>query len=325
MNYVNLGSCGMKVSRLALGCMSFGNSPGEWGLDENDSRAVFIRALEMGVTFFDTANMYGSGESEKVLGRLIRDFGRRDEIVLATKVYFPMRPGPNGSGLSRKAIMYEVDESLRRLQTDYIDLYQIHRWDYDTPIEETLSTLDDLVRSGKVRYLGASSMFAWQFSRALHVADQHGWHRFVSMQPHYNLLNREEEREMLPLCLWEGVGVVPWSPLARGLLARSPSQWKGTQRSKTDKTAPSLYSGTVPADTMVAEKVGIVAERHGVSRAQVALGWLLSKPAVTSPILGVTNIKHLDVIPGAMALQLAPEDVELLESSYVPHSLVGYV
>src|SRR5262249_38423637 len=271
---------GMKVSRICLGCMSYGVDTREWRLGEADSRPFFKRALELGINFFDTANMYGVGASEEVTGRALRDFAKRDEIVIASKVYYPMRQDVNGRGLSRKAILTEIEHSLRRLGTDYVDLYQIHRWDYDTPIQETLEALRDVVKSGKARYIGASSMFAWQFCKALYLADLHRWTRFVSMQPHYNLLNREEEREMLPLCLAEGIGVLAWSPLARGRLARAWETQTSTVRGQTDEYGKKLYSGTEDLDKQVVDCVGEIAKARGISRAQIALAWLLHNPAV---------------------------------------------
>jgi aryl-alcohol dehydrogenase-like predicted oxidoreductase len=322
MEYTRLGTTGLQVSRICLGMMSFGDpSRGghPWSLPEEQSRSVIQKALAAGITFFDTANVYSAGSSEEITGRAIRDFADREDVVLATKVHGRMRPGPNGAGLSRKAVLAELDASLRRLGTDYIDLYQIHRWDPHTPIEETLEALDACVRSGKVRYLGASSMWAWQFSKALHRAGEHGWHRFVSMQDHYNLLNREEEREMLPLCADEGIGVIPWSPLARGRLTRD---WDAsTTRSETDEFGGKLYND---ADEVIVERVAEVAEGRGVPRAQVALAWLLSKPVVTAPIVGVTKDRHLDDAVAAVDLQLSAEEIARLEQPYTPHAVVGF-
>jgi aryl-alcohol dehydrogenase-like predicted oxidoreductase len=322
MEYTRLGTTGLQVSRLCLGMMSFGEpdrGAHPWSLPEEESRVLIKRALEAGITFFDTANVYSAGSSEEITGRAIRDFADREDVVLATKVHGRMRPGPNGAGLSRKAILAELDASLTRLGTDYVDLYQIHRWDPDTPIEETLEALDSAVRSGKVRYLGASSMWAWQFSKALHLAGEHGWHRFVSMQDHYNLLNREEEREMLPLCADEGIGVIPWSPLARGRLTRD---WdETTSRSETDEFGARLYNA---ADRAIVERVAEVAEARGVPRAQVALAWLLSKPVVTAPIVGVTKDRHLDDAVAAVDLQLSAEEIARLEEPYTPHAVVGF-
>jgi aryl-alcohol dehydrogenase-like predicted oxidoreductase len=294
-----------------------------WALDEEESQPFFRQALDLGINFFDTANVYSSGASEEVLGRFLKANTRREAVVVATKVYGVMRDEPNGQGLSRKAILYELEQSLRRLQTDYVDLYQIHRWDYETPIEETLEALHDMVKSGKVRYLGASSMYAWQFAQALYLADLHGWTRFVSMQNHYNLLYREEEREMLPLCQSEGIGVIPWSPLARGRLAR-PWQAEKTKRSETDRFSRILYSQTEDVDRKVVDRLGEVAERRGVSRAQLALAWLLSKAAITAPIVGATKPHHLADAVATLSLRLTPEEVASLEEPYVPHSIVGF-
>jgi 1-deoxyxylulose-5-phosphate synthase len=323
MEYTRLGSTGLQVSRICLGMMSFGdpargNHP--WSLPEEDSRRVIQKAVAAGITFFDTANVYSDGSSEEITGRAIRDSTDRDDVVLATKVHGRMRPGPNGAGLSRKAIIRELEDSLRRLGTDYVDLYQIHRWDPHTPIEETLEALDSVVRSGKVRYLGASSMWAWQFSKALYLAGEHGWHRFVSMQDHYNLLNREEEREMHPLCADQGIGVLPWSPLARGKLTRD---WdESTERSGTDEFGKRLYDEA--SDRAVVERVAEVAAARGVPRAQVALAWVLSKPVVTAPIVGVTKDAHLDDAVAAVDLQLTDEEVARLEEPYTPHAVVGF-
>jgi aryl-alcohol dehydrogenase-like predicted oxidoreductase len=319
MDYVNLGRSGLKVSRIALGCMSYGVEPRAWRLGEADGRGFIRRALELGINFFDTADMYGEGESEEMLGRALADFARRDEVVIATKLYYPMRPDPNGRGLSRKAIMAGIDASLRRLGTDHVDLYQIHRWDDETPIEETLEALHDVVKAGKARYLGASSMFAWQFCTALHLAERHGWTRFVSMQPHYNLLNREEEREMLPLCRHEGIGVLPWSPLARGRLARAWQAPSSSDRVRHDRTAEHLYAPTEAADRHVVDAVGAVAEARGLPRAQVALAWLLQQPGITAPIIGATRPAHLEDAVAALGVILSPEERAALEVPYVPH------
>jgi aryl-alcohol dehydrogenase-like predicted oxidoreductase len=322
MEYTRLGTTGLQVSRICLGMMSFGDPARgghPWSLPEEDSRAVIQKALAAGITFFDTANVYSAGSSEEITGRALKDFADREDVVLATKVHGRMRPGPNGAGLSRKAILAELDASLTRLGTDYIDLYQIHRWDPATPIEETLEALDSAVRSGKVRYLGASSMWAWQFSKALHLAGERGWHRFVSMQDHYNLLNREEEREMLPLCADEGIGVIPWSPLARGRLTRD---WdETTNRSETDEFGSKLYN---EGDRVIVERVAEVAEARGVPRAQVALAWVLSNPVVTAPIVGVTKDRHLDDAVAAVDLQLTAEEIASLEEPYTPHQVVGF-
>ena len=323
MEYTRLGTTGLQVSRICLGMMSFGDPPrgGQpWSLPEEASRPVIEKALAAGITFFDTANVYSAGSSEEITGRAIRDFADREDVVLATKVHGRMRPGPNGAGLSRKAILAELDASLTRLGTDYVDLYQIHRWDPHTPIEETLEALDSAVRSGKVRYLGASSMWAWQFSKALHLAGEHGWHRFVSMQDHYNLLNREEEREMLPLCADQGIGVIPWSPLARGRLTRD---WgETTHRSENDAFGGRLYDER--SDRAIVERVAEVARERGVPRAQVALAWLLAKPVVTAPIVGVTKAAHLDDAVAAVGLSLTGEEVARLEEPYRPHAVVGF-
>ena len=322
MKHTRLGATGLEVSRICLGCMSFGvpdRGAHPWTLDEQASRPILQRALELGVTFFDTANVYSDGTSEQIVGRALKDLARREEVVLATKVHGRMRPGPNGAGLSRKAILSEIDASLRRLGTDYVDLYQIHRFDPHTPIEETMQALHDVVRAGKARYLGASSMWAWQFAKAQHVAAQNGWTPFVSMQDHYNLLNREEEREMLPLCADSGVGVIPWSPLARGRLAR---EWdEATERSGTDEFGKTLY---VPSDRTIVERVAEVAAEREVSRAQVALAWLLAKPVVTAPIVGATKLSHLDDAVAALDLALTDDDVARLEQPYAPHAVAGF-
>jgi aryl-alcohol dehydrogenase-like predicted oxidoreductase len=323
MQYVNLGKTGLKVSRICLGCMSYAVKAAAWRLDEAESRPFIQRALELGINFFDVANMYSQGESEVVLGRALRDFAKRDEVVIATKVYYPMRADANAHGLSRKAIFTEIDASLRRLRTDYVDLYQIHRLDSTTPVEETLEALHDLVKAGKARYIGASSMYAWQFCKALHLADLHGWTRFVSMQPHYNLLYREEEREMLQLCACEGVGVIPWSPLARGRLARP---WAtASVRADTDEYGKQIYTATEEADRKVVDAVDGVASRRGVPNAQVALAWLLSRPVVTAPIVGATKPRHLDDAVGALHLKLSAEELIELESAYVPHPIAGII
>jgi aryl-alcohol dehydrogenase-like predicted oxidoreductase len=323
MQTVKLSRTGLEVSRLCLGCMSYGvpeRGNHAWTLGEAESRPFIRKALDHGITFFDTANVYSDGSSEEITGRAIRDFADRDDVVLATKVHGRMRPGPNGAGLSRKAILRELEDSLRRLGTEYVDLYQIHRWDPHTPIEETLEALDSAVRSGKVRYLGASSMWAWQFSKALYLAGEHGWHRFVSMQDHYNLLNREEEREMHPLCADQGIGVIPWSPLARGKLTRD---WDAsTDRSGTDEFGKRLYDEA--SDRAIVERVAEVAAQRGVPRAQVALAWVLSKPVVTAPIVGITKDAHLDDAVAAVDLQLTDEEVARLEEPYTPHAVAGF-
>ena len=331
MDYVNLGKTGLKVSRICLGCMTYGEpatgelKPGRqaWALNEKESQPFFRQALDLGINFFDTANVYSSGSSEEVLGRFLKDNTRREAAVIATKVHSVMRDEPNGRGLSRKAILFEIDQSLRRLQTDYVDLYQIHRWDYETPIEETLEALHDVVKSGKARYIGASSMYAWQFAKALYLADLHGWTRFVSMQNHWNLLYREEEREMIGLCRSEGIGVIPWSPLARGRLAR-PWQSVSTKRYETDQFGKKMYSQTEEADRRVVDRLGQVAEKRGVPRAQVALAWLLGQPAVTAPIVGATKPHHLEDAAAALSLHLTPEEIASLEEPYVPHPVLGF-
>jgi aryl-alcohol dehydrogenase-like predicted oxidoreductase len=324
MQYVKLGRTGLDVSRICLGCMSYGeaargNHP--WALDEETSRAFYVQALDAGINFFDSANVYSGGTSEEFLGRALRDLGvNRDEVVVATKVFMPMRQGPNSIGLSRKAILAEVDHSLRRLGTDFIDLYQIHRLDRGTPMEEILEALHDVVRAGKVRYLGASSMAAWQFAKMLHLADTHGWTRFVSMQNYYNLAYREEEREMLPLCRDEGIGMIPWSPLARGRLARP---WdETTNRSESDAFAQSLY--TEAADRAVVERVGEVAAARGLPMAQIATAWMLSKPGITAPIIGATKPHHLADAVAAVDLTLSDEEIARLEEPYAPHPVVGF-
>ena len=325
MDYVNLGRTGLKVSRICLGCMTYGvpeRGAHPWSLDEAKSRPFFQRALELGINFFDTANTYSDGTSEEIVGRALRDFARREDIVLATKVFYPMREGSNARGLSRKSIMIEIDASLRRLGTDYVDLYQIHRWDQHTPVEETLEALHDVIKAGKARYIGASSMYAWQFSKAQYLARQNGWTPFVSMQNHYNLLYREEEREMMPLCETEGVGVVPWSPLARGRLTRDWSET--TNRLETDEFGKTLYVATEDADRRIIARVAEVAAGRGVPRAQVALAWLLQKTFITSPIVGASKLQHLDDAVAALSLKLSPEEIASLEEPYVPHSVVGF-
>jgi len=325
MEYTKLGRTGRDVSRICLGCMSYGGGNRgnhAWSLGEEGSRPFIKRALEAGINFFDTANRYSLGNSEEILGRAIKDFARRDEIVIATKVYGRMRPGPNGAGLSRKAIMAEIDASLRRLGTDYVDLYQVHRWDYDTPIEETLEALHDVVKAGKTRYIGASSMHAWQFARALGIAERHGWSRFVSMQNLVNLLYREEEREMLPLCAAEGIGVIPWSPQARGKLTRD---WDYTSiRTETDEAFGRLFANTQEADRKVVDRVAEVAAARGIPRAQVALAWLLAKPVITAPIVGATKLQHLEDALASIDVKLSEDDIASLEEPYAPHAVVGF-
>ena len=325
MKTVKLGKTGLEVSAICLGCMTYGDPAkghSRWSLNEEQGRPLIRKALEMGINFLDTANMYSEGSSEEVLGRALKDFAKRDEIVLATKVFFPMRPGPNSMGLSRKAIFAEIDNSLRRLGTDYVDLYQIHRLDHRTPIEETLEALHDIVKAGKARYIGASSMYAWQFAKALYTSRLHGWTQFVSMQNHLNLLNREEEREMLPLCADQGIGVIPWSPLARGRLTRD---WNETsERQRTDVYGASLYTAMQDADRKVVEAVGEVAKARGVSRAQVALAWVIQKSPVTAPIVGASKPHHLDDAVAALSLNLSTEEIAKLEAPYVPHPVVGF-
>ncbi len=322
MEYVNLGTTGAQVSRICLGCMSYGepergNHP--WSLREDDARPFFRKAIEAGINFFDTANVYSDGSSEEITGRALADFATREEVVLATKVHGRMRPGPNGSGLSRKAILTEVDASLRRLGVDYVDLYQIHRWDDRTPIEETMEALHDVVRAGKVRYIGASSMYAWQFAKAQHVASRHGWTKFVTMQDHYNLLYREEEREMLPLCRDQGVGVIPWSPLARGRLTRP---WgESSARSETDEFGRTLYR---EEDQSIVEAVATVADERAIPMAQVALAWLLRQPGVDAPIVGATKVRHLDDAVAAVELTLSDDEAARLEAPYLPHAVAGH-
>jgi aryl-alcohol dehydrogenase-like predicted oxidoreductase len=333
MDYIRLGATGLRVSRICLGCMSYGDperaSPDgsrrwPWALREEESRPFFKRALELGINFFDTANVYSAGASEEVTGRALKALARREDVVIATKVHGAMSPGPNGRGLSRKAIMHEIDASLRRLGTDYVDLYQIHRWDDETPIEETLEALDDVVRAGKARYLGASSMYAWQFCKALLVADRHGWSRFVSMQNHYNLLYREEEREMTALCRDQGVGMIPWSPLARGRLARGAAGSEVTERSQTDRFGKTLYDPSAAADVRVLERVDAVAKARGVPNAQVALAWLLRQRGVAAPIVGATKMVHLEDAVAAVSLSLSDEEAKKLEDPYAPHAVAGF-
>jgi len=325
MEYTRLGNSGLKVSRVCLGMMSYGDPNWrEWVLSEEEGRPFVQRALELGVNFFDTADVYSLGVSEEVTGRALRDFARRDQVIVATKVHGQMSDDPNDRGLSRKHILDSIDRSLRRLGTDYVDLYQIHRYDSQTPIAETMEALNDVVRSGKARYIGASSMYAWEFSKAQHVAGRHGWTKFVSMQNHYNLIYREEEREMVPLCLDLGVGLIPWSPLARGFLAgnRRKEGWGETVRSKNDPFAHSMYYAE--ADFRVVERVVEVANRLGCKPAQVALAWLLGKPGVSAPIVGATKMQHLEDAAAAVELKLSPEDIVLLEEAYIPHPVLGH-
>jgi aryl-alcohol dehydrogenase-like predicted oxidoreductase len=320
MEYVKLGNSGLDVSRICLGCMSFGK--GKWMLDEEESRAIIKKALDLGINFFDTANVYSRGTSEEFTGRALKDYANRDGIVLATKVRGQMHEGQNGEGLSRKAIMSEIDKSLKRLGTDYVDLYQIHRWDYNTPIEETMEALHDVVKAGKARYIGASAMYAWQFQKALYVAEKNGWTRFVSMQNHLNLIYREEEREMLPLCKAEKIGVIPYSPIASGRLVRDWSET--TLRSETDQMQKIKYDATADVDRAVVERVATLAEKHDVPRIHIALAWLLQKEPVVAPIIGATKISQLEEAVGALSIKLTPEEIASLEESYVPHRIVGH-
>jgi 1-deoxyxylulose-5-phosphate synthase len=326
MDYAKLGNTGMEISRICLGCFSFGDAAkghGAWALDDEQSRLIIKRALELGINFFDTANSYAGGLSEEILGRALKDYANRDEIVLATKVNGRMHKGPNGAGLSRKAIMSEIDKSLKRLGTDYVDLYIIHRWDYSTPIEETMSVLHDVVKAGKARYIGASSMYAWQFLKALFVAEKNGWTRFVSMQNHLNLIYREEEREMLPLCREEKIAVTPYSPLASGRLSRD---WLDTtKRLETDQIAKLKYDASADVDNLVIERVAQLAEKLGVTRTQIALAWLLQKEPVVAPIVGVTKIAQLEDAVAAVSVKLTPEAVAYLEEPYVPHKNVDSI
>jgi aryl-alcohol dehydrogenase-like predicted oxidoreductase len=325
MKYVALGRSGLRVSNLCLGAMSFGTPDWQpWTIPEDESRNIVRRALELGINFFDTADVYSNGVSEEILGRALRDFARRDQIVVATKVNGPMGQGPNDKGLSRKHILDAVDASLRRLGMDYIDLYQIHRWDYHTPIEETLETLNDLIRCGKIRYSGASSMFAWEFCTALHICDRMGWTRFISMQNHYNLIYREEEREMIPLCRHEGIGVLPWSPLARGLLAgkRRGAGALETIRSQTDEYSHRLYPQT--SDIEVADRTMEVAKKRGATPAQVALAWLRSQPGVVAPVLGATKVRHVEDAVGSLDIVLDRDETRQLEEPYRPHPVLGH-
>ncbi|WP_312148410.1 aldo/keto reductase [Paenibacillus odorifer] len=326
MQYTKLGKTGLDVSRICMGTMGLGVAserwPQKWVVDEENSRLIIKKALELGINFFDTANVYSDGMSEEFLGRAIKDYANRDEVVLATKVFFPMFSGQNSAGLSRKAIMSEVDKSLKRLGTDYIDLYQIHRWDYNTPIEETMEALHDVVKAGKVRYIGASSMFAWQFQKALHVAEQNGWTKFVSMQNHLNLMYREEEREMLPLCKEEGIGVIPYSPLASGRLTRDWSE--STLRSENDQVQRIKYDSTADTDRAIVDRVAELAVKHDVPRAHIALAWLLQKEPVTAPIVGATKISHLEDAVASLSVSLTPEEVAYMEEPYVPHTIKGH-
>lgn len=325
MNYVKLGRTGLDISRVCLGCMSYGE-PGRgnhaWTLPEEETRPFIRKALDLGINFFDTANSYSAGSSEEILGRALKDFARRDQVVVATKVFFSDTPGPNLSGLSRKAIFQAIDASLKRLGMDYVDLYQIHRFDYHTPLEETLEALHDVVKAGKVRYIGASSMHAWQFAKALGISERHGWTRFSTMQNHLNLIYREEEREMLPLCRAEGIGVIPWSPLARGRLTRDIDE--KTARTQTDEYGRTLYNANVEGDLKVIKRVAEIAAARGLPRAQIALAWLLQKPGVTAPIIGATKMQHLEDAVGALSVALDSKEIAALEEPYVPHPVSGY-
>ena len=326
MEYARLGNSGMKVSRLCLGCMGFGDAQRwvhKWVLNEENSRPIIQKALELGINFFDTANVYSIGVSEEILGRALKDFARRDEVVIATKPHGKMFEGPNGSGLSRKAILSEIDKSLKRLETDYVDLYIIHRWDYETPIEETMEALNDVIRAGKARYIGASAMWAWQFQKAQRVAEKNNWTRFVSMQNHLNLIYREEEREMLPFCRDEKIGVTPYSPLASGRLTRDGSS-EGTLRSETDQIQKMKYDASMESDRPVVERLAELAKKYGASRTHIALAWLLQKEPVTAPIIGATKISHLEEAIGTFSMKLTPEDVTYLEEPYIPHRIVGH-
>ena len=325
MEYVKFGKTGLGVSRVCIGCMTYGipnRGPHPWTLDEDNSRPLIKQAVELGINFFDTANVYSDGTSEEILGRALKEFTRREDVVIATKVNGRMRPGPNGAGLSRKAIFGELDNSLRRLGTDFVDLYQIHRWDPTVPIEETMEALHDVVKAGKVRYIGASSMYAWQFSKALYTSRLRGWTEFVSMQNHVNLLNREEEREMLPLCADQGIAVMPWSPLARGRLTRAWNE--SSSRQETDEFGKKLYTQFPDSDRLIVDQVSAIAGARGVPRAQVALAWLVQKKGVTSPIVGASKPDHLRDSVAALSLKLTAEEVASLEKPYVPHSISGF-
>ncbi len=325
MEYVKLGKTGLEVSRICLGCMTYGDpnkGTHAWSLKEEDSRPLLRQAIEAGINFLDTANTYSNGSSEEIVGRAIKDFGRREDIVLATKVFNRMRPGPNGAGLSRKAIFDEIDNSLRRLGTDYVDLYQIHRWDYTTPIEETLEALHDVVKAGKARYIGASSMYSWQFAKAIYTSRLNGWTEFISMQDHLNLLYREEEREMLPFCEDQKIAVIPWSPLARGRLTRD---WdEATARTQSDEFGKTLYTQALEADRKIVDAVGAIAKARGIPRAQVATAWILQKSAVTAPIVGASKPGHITDAVASLEVKLTPEEIEALESPYVPHGVAGF-
>lgn len=325
MDYVKFGSTGLGVSRICLGCMTFGEpdrGAHSWTMKEDASRPLIKQALDLGINFFDTANAYSDGTSEEIVGRALKDFAKRDDIVLATKVFNRMRPGPNGAGLSRKAIFAEIDASLKRLGTDYVDLYQTHRWDYGTPIEETLEALHDVVKAGKARYIGASSMHAWQFAKALYTSRLNGWTEFVSMQDHLSLLYREEERDMLPLCVDQGVAVIPWSPLARGRLTRD---WNETsERQETDEFGKKLYGHASDSDRLIVERVAEIAKARGIPRAQVALAWVLQQEGITAPIIGASKANHLTDAVAALSVKLTAEEIASLEAPYVPHHVAGF-
>jgi aryl-alcohol dehydrogenase-like predicted oxidoreductase len=326
MEYVKLGNTGLDVSRICLGCMSFGTAEGwvhdKWALNEEDSRLIIKNALDLGINFFDTANVYAKGNSEEILGRALKEYANRDEVVIATKVRGKTHDGPNGEGLSRKAILSEINNSLKRLNSDYVDLYIIHRWDYNTPIEETMAAMHDVVKAGKARYIGASAMYAWQFQKALYVAEANGWTRFVSMQNHYNLIYREEEREMMPLCREEKIAVTPYSPLASGRLARDWSET--TARLETDPIAKSKYDATTDADKRVVERLAEIAEKRDVPRTQIALSWLLHKEPVVAPVIGATKISQLESPVESVSIRLTPEEISYIEEPYVPHQIVGH-
>lgn len=325
MEYTKLGNTGMDISRICLGAMSFGDPEKwihKWVLNEEESRPIIKRALELGINFFDTANIYSIGKSEEILGKVLKEYANRDEIVLATKVHGHMFDGPNGGGLSRKAVLSQIDQSLERLQTDYVDLYITHRWDYDTPIEETMEALHDIVKSGKARYIGASSMYAWQFQKAQTIAERNGWTKFISMQDHLNLIYREEEREMIPYCLSEKISLTPYSPLASGRLTRDLSIQ--TKRTETDKIARLKYDKTADQDLEIIGRVAQLAERYGVSRVHIALAWLLQKEGVAAPIIGATKLEHVETAVAAVDFKLTQEDVQFLEDPYIPHRIVGF-
>jgi len=325
MEFIRFGNTGMTVSRLCLGTMTYGEPTDRWpwALNEEQSRPFIKKALELGINFFDTADVYTAGASERVVGKALKDFAKRDEIILATKVFNPMGPGPNDKGLSRKHIMSAIDASLQRLGIDYVDLYQIHRWDYNTPIAETMEALHDVVKAGKARYIGASSMFSWQFAQALYTSDLHGWTRFVSMQPHYNLVYREEEREMIPLCIDQKIAVIPWSPLARGLLTGKRSKERNeTDRAKTDEFGKKLYSNDTDFD--IVNRLTAVAEKRGLPNAQIALAWMLQKPGITAPIIGASKPGHLEDAVAALSVKLSDDELKQLEELYVPHPVLGH-